>query len=241
MKTLIHNLLILAGLVALLAYAVHAGRRPPVVVEPVQANDPCPVCPAPQSGKISLGGAVSPDGASEVDVDLPVDQRLRNIGSRVDGAGMCVSTSITHSARWQNLRDWSAWRDWCAQYPGGSYPAKTDRQVKQFAQEKAVAVPAFVQYEGTDPSVLRLALATGRLPSVTYAGRDGVRYRGPIAHMVNLVHLSERWAAVMDNNGRPEDLIWMSPAEFLDRWTNGGRGGWAFVWLTPPPPPPPCN
>lgn len=194
-------------------------------------------------GKISLGGQVGPDGKTEVAIDLPLDQRMRNIGSRVDGLGMCVSTSITHSARWHNLRDWREFRDWCAKYPGGSYPSKTDKQVKQYAQEKGITCPEFLQYEGNDPAIIVAALKAGLCPAITYDGRDGVRYQGHIEHMVNVVYLSRETnlAAIMDNNGKAEDLIWMSFDEFVERWTSKGRGGWVFLWLVPPPPPPPCN
>lgn len=190
-------------------------------------------------GKPVLGGQVGPDG-QEVHVDLPLSQRMRNIGSKVDGAGMCVSTSMTHSARWHNMRDWYTWRDWCAKYPGGGYPSKMDKQIKQYCSEKNLPVPPYLQYEGKDAGILDEAFRNGLLPSVTYAGRDGVRYSGTIAHMVNLVYLDAKSAAIMDNNGKPEDLIWMSRDEFVARWTNGGSG-WAFFWLLPGPPPPPKN
>ena len=38
------------------------------------------------------------------------------------------------------------------------------------------------------------AMKTGRYVCVTYNGRDGVRYPGPIAHMVCLIHFDDRWA-----------------------------------------------
>lgn len=190
-------------------------------------------------GKPVLGGQVGPNG-QEVHVDLPLSQRIRNIGSHVDGAGMCVSTSMTHAARWHAMRDWYNWRDWCAKFPGGGYPSKMDKQIKQFSDEKKIPAPPYLQYEGKDPSILEEAFKAGLLPSVTYSGRDGVRYSGSIAHMVNLVYLDDKSAAIMDNNGKPEDLIWMSRDEFIDRWTNG-RSGWAHFWLLPGPPPPPRN
>jgi hypothetical protein len=59
--------------------------------------------------------------------------------------------------------------------------------------------------------------------------------------MVNLVHFSAKWAAVLDNNFPGEtNYEWMSPAEFTRRWKLGG-GGWAVFLLSPPPPPPPAN
>lgn len=75
--------------------------------------------------------------------------------------------------------------------------------------------------------------------AVTYNGRDGVRYPGPIAHMVCLIHFDDRWACLLDNNGIGEnELLWLAPADFLTRWTGSGSG-WAVVFLAPPPPPAP--
>jgi hypothetical protein len=102
---------------------------------------------------------------------------------------------------------------------------------------------AYVQYEGKDPAILLAALRSGRMAGVTYSGSDGVRYRGPIAHMVCLVAYdpASGWAAVLDNNAVGEnELLWMSLDDFRRRWLGHG-GGWAFVWLAAPPPPPPRN
>ena len=98
----------------------------------------------------------------------------------------------------------------------------------------------YLQYEGKDPAILKAALASGRMPSVTYDGHDP-HYRGTIAHMVNLVHLDEKYAVVLDNNFVGEnELVWLSPEEFRSRWLGNG-GGWAVVLLSPPPPPIPRN
>jgi len=168
---------------------------------------------------------------------------MRNIGSKIDRAGMCVTTASEHGCYWHNIRDYYGFRNWAAQFPGGSYPSKHDKQIKQYAKEKGVPVPPFIQYEGKDPTIIQEALRAGLCVSSTYGGRDGVRYGGEIHHFVNPVYLSKEtgWAAVMDNNGRAEDLIWMSFDEFVQRWTNFGGSGWVFLWLVPPPPPPCCN
>jgi hypothetical protein len=191
-------------------------------------------------GRIVEGGPVAADG-TEVACDLPVSQRIANIGSKVDRTGMCVMSACEMSARWANLECLRGLRDWCAREPGGGYPAKVDRQLRAFCAARSQPVPSYLQYEGRDEAVLRAALATGRMPAVTYAGHDGVRYSGPIAHMTNLVHLDERWAVVLDNNAIGEEqLLWMTPAEFLDRWRGKGNG-WAVIFLAPPPPPIPRN
>jgi hypothetical protein len=208
------------------------------------AEDPPCNFPGPDVGKISLGGQVGPDGKTEVAIDLPVDVRIRNIGSKVGRHyGMCVTTSAVHGAKWHNMRDWYGFRDWAAQFEGGSDPQKMDQQIKQYAAEKHLEVPPYLQYEGNDPAVIVAALQAGLCPSNTYDGRDGVRYDRHIDHFVNCVYLDRatNLAAVMDNNGKPEDLIWMSYDEFVERWTSRGRGGWVFLWLVAPPPPPCCN
>jgi hypothetical protein len=181
---------------------------------------------------------VSPDGAEQVQVDLPLAQRIRNRGGS-DGAGMCVMSSVEMMFRWHNLEQLRGLRDWCAQQPGGAYPEKVTRQMQEFTRARSIPLPPYFQYEGRDVSVLRRALASGRMVAVTYDGRDGVRYRGTIAHMVNLVHFSERWVCILDNNGIGDnEFLWMSPEDFLPRWTSG-RNGWAVLTPAFPPPSPP--
>lgn len=188
---------------------------------------------------ISIGGPTSPDGRAEISTELPQAQRIRNIGSHVDGAGMCVMSSIEMAARYQNLEQLRGLRDWCARQPGGGYPTKVDRQLREFCQQRHINVPRYIQYEGGSMDIMKLALRTGRMVAVTYSGRDRVRYSGSIAHMVCLVHLDDNWACISDNNAIGDnEFLWMSPAEFKDRWASGG-GGWAFIFLTPPPPPAP--
>jgi hypothetical protein len=174
-----------------------------------------------------------------VTCDLPTSEHLRNLGSAIDGGGLCVFTSIDHAARWANEPTLIGFRDFMRRYPGGGYPEKVDESIPRMARSKGLPVPAYVQHTGGDPEFLRLALKTGRYPCVTYSGRDGVFYRGSVAHMVNLVHLSERWAVIHDNNF-PGRWLWMPPAEFLARWQSSG-GGWAIVLLKPGPPPIPIN
>lgn len=178
----------------------------------------------------------------EVQVDLPVSERIRNIGSYRDGAGMCVMSSIEMASRWANMREYRGLRNWAANEPGGAYPQKVDRQLAAYASRNNLPPPRYINFVGQSPEILEQALRSGRMPSVTYNGRDGVRYRGTIAHMVNLVHFDARWACVLDNNGIGEnELIWLSREEFLARWRDSSRGGWAVIWLNFPPPPPPRN
>lgn len=183
---------------------------------------------------MAVGGPVAPDGTTEVQIDFPVAQRTKNAGGR-DGSGLCVFTSIGHAARWQNERRLEDFQAQMRAEVGGGHPSKVEQMIAKYG-----GGATYLQYEGADLTLLRTALQTGRMPCVTYDGRDP-HYRGRIAHMVNLVHLDDRWACVLDNNHIEADqLVWMTPAEFRDRWL-GGRHGWTVILLHPAPPPVPRN
>src|SRR5207253_893960 len=156
--------------------------------------------------------------------------------------GLCVFTSIAHAARWQNVPLLTDFRDWMKSKPGGGYPTKVEKMIARIAKEKNSAAPDYVQIEGTDLEVLKLACRTGRMPAVTYSRSPTGRYGGQrIAHMVNLVHADDRHFVVLDNNYPGADRYeWLSPAEFAKTYT-GGSSGWAVILLSPGPPPPPRN
>ena len=193
---------------------------------------------------------VAPDGTYAV-VDLPTGRHVRNIGGS-DGAGLCVYTSVQHGADWHQVTALQGFQKWASRRPGGSYPEKLDADITAVCASQGVPVPAYIQHVGGDEAFLDLAIKTGRMLGVTYAGCDGF-YDGPIAHMVNLAHFDATRAAIIDNN-RPGQWIWMTRQQFLNRWRgiydNGtlmtireGRqtyqvgGGWAFCFLALPPPP----
>src|SRR5438128_3592813 len=225
---------ILVGLLALKTCpCTHCPTKQPTPIvkpkDPAPDKPKCPDCPWGDADKLTVGGPVSPDGHTEVQCDLPVNQRTKNVGGR-DGAGLCVFSSIGHAARWQNERRLVDFQREMTKESGGGYPEKVDRMIAKYGK----GTP-YLQYEGHDPAILRLALKTGRMPSVTYDGHDP-HYSGSIAHMVNLIYLDDREACVLDNNFIDE-LVWMSAKEFSERWT--GDGGWAVILLAPPTPPPP--
>lgn len=220
--------------------------QPPA--QPTPSPCPGPNCPAPrpsptppprrpwadldrlQFAAISTGGPRLADG-TEVQVYLPASQRIRNIGSRVDGAGMCVMSSVEMMFRWGNLEAYRGLRDWCAQKPGGGYPSKVDQQLNEYATARQTPLPPYFQYEGADPALLRASLASGRPVAITYGA----------SHMVLLVHFDDRHVGILDNNAIGEEqLLWMTPQEFMSRWVTGGRG-WAVFSIAPPPPPVPHN
>jgi hypothetical protein len=181
---------------------------------------------------------VAPDGTSAT-VDLPTNRHIRNVGGS-DGSGLCVFTSVQHSADWQNVRTLDGFREWMRRKPGGGWPEKLDDMLARFCATKGVPVPPYVQHTGGDAEFLEVALKTGRFPCITYAGLDDF-YRDragrpvKIAHMVNLAHLDGQRAAIIDNN-RPGVWVWMTRAELLSRWRDM-NGGWAVVLLDSPPPP----
>jgi hypothetical protein len=173
---------------------------------------------------------------TEATVDLPADQHVRNTVG-IDRAGLCVFASMDMAARYQNVRGLIDVMNRMARSErGGGWPAKVDAMVKKYG---GVPTPELVQYEGSDPSILDLAMRTGRPVCVTY-GYGDFYGRQTIAHMVFLAHLDAEWAAVIDNNN-PAYFTWMSRAEFLRRWKHPQGYGWAFVLLASPPPPAPKN
>ena len=185
-------------------------------------------------GKPVEGGKTSPDGTEEIACDLPAAEKKKNVGGR-DGAGLCVFTSIEYAARWQNELKLFNFQQQMRAELGGGYPEKVDKMIAKYGPGTR-----YLQYEGNDLSILKAAIKTGRMPGVTYNGYDP-HYRGSIAHMVSLAHISDKWAAITDNNFPGDSqFVWMSIDEFKRRWM-GGRSGWAVVLLSPPPPPVPVN
>lgn len=255
---MLRNLLTLAVVAALAAAAalqfrvpdaapVRPGPGPAPAPAPQPAPAPCPgpgPCPRPHSGppmgpaeyKIQAAGPEL-DG-EQITVDLPAELHLKNVGGS-DGAGLCVFTSGHHAAHWGNVRTLYDWRKWMQSQPGGGYPEKVDKMLAQYCREKGVPVPDYVQNTGGDMQFLELALRTGRMPCITYAGADGVYYGQTIAHMVNCVHLSPRWFVILDNN-YPGKYLWLPRAEGEKRF-KGHAGGWSYLFLNPPPPPVPVN
>jgi len=182
----------------------------------------------------------------EVACDLPPAEQMKNIGSKIDGAGMCVFTSFEQMARWHGLTDFVGFRDWCAaNYPGGGYPQKLDKLVQAYCKAKGIAVPTYIQYEGPNPEeILQQCDKTARLACITYG--YGPRYPGTIAHMTNCPKFGNAWAVCLDNNF-PETtenlntLEWMTPAELVTRIKHPSGAAWVVAMVAPSPPPVPHN
>jgi hypothetical protein len=166
---------------------------------------------------------------------------MKNIGSKLDGAGMCVFTSIEMAARYQNLEAMRGWRDWCAsKYPGGGYPQKVDQLLQAWFTAKSLPAIPYLQYEGKDPEqIMTLIDQTNRMACITYG--TSPRYGGgSIAHMVDAILFRGNFGVVLDNNFIGDDKYeWMPRSELLRRMKYGQGSAWVFVWLTPGSPPPP--
>jgi hypothetical protein len=188
-----------------------------------------------------VGGRTAPDG-TEILCDLPGSEHCRNITSR--GQGCCVQTSLNHSARWQNIPALVDFHRWVQSkgLPGGAYPGAIDQRIPACCKDRGFPVVPYIQVEGSDLEILKLACKTGRMPGVTYSYSPTGRYGGQrISHMVSLAHADDHWFAVLDNNyPGDENFEWLSPEEFLKTYAPGGRG-WAVILLPPGPPMPPCN
>ena len=191
---------------------------------------------AAEPGAPVVGGRTSPDGAEEIQCDLPSSECKKNVGGR-DGAGLCVFTSIEYAARWQNEPRLFNFQLEMTREPGGGYPEKVDQMIAKYG-----AGAQYVQSTTGDLELLRAALRSGRGAGITYMGFDphyGNARR--IYHMVFLAHLSERWFAIIDNNW-PNEVVWMSVAEGRKRWGDPKTGdGWCVILLLPGPPAPPRN
>lgn len=193
------------------------------------------------AGESKVGGRTSPDGKEAIAIDLPASQHLRNKAG-TDGLGLCVWTSITISGDWCNEDALRTLQQQMTREKGGGWPERVDDVLPRLAPGVQ-----YVQYTGRDPGIIQTAIRSGRMPCVTYGYSP--RYVAPrnpsgrIAHMVNCVHYSANWVAVLDNNFPGDDQYeWMAPSEFMRRWMLGNPGGgWVVLPLRCGPSPIPVN
>ncbi|MEZ6142323.1 MAG: hypothetical protein R3B84_17320 [Zavarzinella sp.] len=175
-------------------------------------------------------GGPAHDG-EEITCYFPTREHLRNDVGK-DDLGLCVFTSLEMAGIWCGNQSLLGLRDFMKNHPGGGWPEKVDRYLKIRDPQHTIRV---LHHLDGDAEFLQRALAARQYVCVTYEGRDGIFYRSRVAHMVNLVHFSKRWAVIQDNN-YPGKWLWMSPEDFLARW-RGINGGWAMILLQPGPPP----
>lgn len=184
-----------------------------------------------------IGGELSPDGREELQIDYPQQRKLANaVGT--NGLGLCVFNSVRNSGDWQGNALFAAMFDYMKKHPGGGYPRKLDEYLKLAANELGLPMPDYLNIEGNDLELLRAATRNGLMPAVTYWYSPSGRYNGQrISHMVSLVHATDTWFAVHDNNYITA-LEWLTPKEFAPVY-NGKRQGWCVILLTQSPPPTP--
>lgn len=208
----------------------------------------CPDCPTKHGRCCDCGcvlyetGAVvdgeEHDGVS-IDCPLPPDFHTKNVGGS-DRAGLCVFCSMKHSGYWCLEPVFMGLFDYMKNFPGGGYPEKVTKMVEQYAREKGLPVPDYIQVTGMDLEVLKAACRSGRMPGVTYSHSPTGRYNGSrISHMVSLVHADDNYFVILDNNYVTGDkhLEWLSPEEFKKVYSPG----WAVIPLKPGPPYAPWN
>lgn len=178
-----------------------------------------------------------------ISADFPEGQWFKNKGSDVDGAGMCVTSSVEMISLYDGMEDFRGFRDWCAKEPGGCYPGKLEDQIKRYCEEKKIDVPRYVNFEGPDPEPLLKALDDCGMPFAHTYGWSP-RYNQKIAHMVFSVKFGGKYAVVVDNNeigglepSSGKIFEWMLCDEHIRRMKYGNDGAWVFAWLVPPPPP----
>lgn len=203
----------------------------------------------------STPGPVSPDGTRAA-IDIPASEHIRNRGGS-DGSGLCVYSSVTLAARWQNVQSMYGFRTFAEGRPGGSHPTKLASDITAYCKRNNIDQPPYVQHTGGDVAFLDLCIKTRRAACITYAGLDGY-YTTPVSHMVVLGGLDATHGCILDNN-RPGSWVWGSRSQIANRWKgrdDSGRpilapfrdgwsrifyspigGGWVFTWLGPPAPP----
>lgn len=254
---------------ALLCLAGYGASQPKPEDHPAPANPPAPLVrplPLPDKGPgprpepkrprrpwgpfrgapvgAHVGGPVHPDG-TEIQCDLPPELHRENVASK--GLGCCVFRSLDHAAAWQGVEALRGFPEWMIAkgIPGGGWPEKVDELIPRIARDRGLPVPEFLQVEGTDLSIARQALESGRMVCITYSHSPSGRYAGRrISHMVNAVHgdAQGRWC-VLDNNyvePRGAAYEWLTAEEMRGAAT-GSKKLWAIILLAPPPPPPPRN
>lgn len=174
--------------------------------------------------------------------DLPGSQHIQNIGSKVNGAGMCVFSSIEMAALYSGLEQMRGWRNWCAtSMKGGGWPERVDDYLAKWFTAKNLAPIPYIQYEGKNPeAVLDLCDKTGRMAGITYGYSP--RYGTSIQHMTNAVMFKGDFGVVLDNNFPGEDRYeWVARKELIRRTIYPNNSAWVFVWLHQGPPPSPRN
>lgn len=150
-------------------------------------------------------------------MNIPLKLRQENwVGSRDEGS--CVHATMISLFRWQGRYKMADY--WRRTHENGEWPddmaAKFDRAGVRYAY-----------VENGDVGFLEWACRTRRGCGVTVMGGE---------HMVALVHLDSKWAALLDNN-MVSKFIWIPRETFIAEWK--ASYGWAIAPVYTPAAPPP--
>jgi len=149
-------------------------------------------------------------------VNLPKSLRQQNwLGSANEGS--CVYATMVMALRWQGRHDLAAKMKG---YGNGSW---SERLTADFTREGI----RFAETETGDVKFLEWACRTRRGCGITW-GYNG-RASG---HMLLLVHLDDKYAAILDNNF-PTKITWYKREALLNFWKSGS--GWAVTPSVGPP------
>jgi hypothetical protein len=162
--------------------------------------------------EVSESVSVPAVGKERPIVNLPPALRQSNWRG-LRGEGSCVHATAVSLFRWQGrFRTADRWR---RTYGDGEWPdglaAKFDREGIRYAY-----------VENGDVRFLEWACRTRRGCGITVMGG---------AHMVALVHLDGKWAAILDNNSVSK-FIWVSRETLIAEWK--ASYGWAVTPIYTP-------
>ena len=136
-------------------------------------------------------------------VNVPREARQSNWGG-----GSCVHATMVSLFRWQGRNQMADY--WRRSYSGGEnlrgLVAKFEKHGVRYAYTSTA-----------DVSFLEWSCRTRRGCGVVVLGGS---------HMIALVHLDNRWAALLDNNSI-STFIWVPREQFLAEWR--ASGGWAIT------------
>jgi len=145
-------------------------------------------------------------------VNVPFAMRQSNwIGSQNQGS--CVHASMISLFRWQNRLNMAAY--WRQTYGNGETPTSV---VIKFENEKI----RYAYVTNGDVRFLEWACQTRRGCGITVEGGD---------HMVTLVHLDAKWAAILDNNNVSK-FRWVPRETLIAEWK--ASHGWAVTIIYTP-------
>jgi hypothetical protein len=135
------------------------------------------------------------------------------------GGGSCVHASTINLLEWQGNHELATW--WRQNYAGGEFSTRLHERLEHAGLRWAATVNG-------DVSFLDWCCQTRRGAGIGYFP----------SHAINLVHLDNEKAGLLDNN-RPKEYIWIPRDRFIHNWK--GYGGWAWTLVYSPPPPIPYS